>query len=170
MDGCKNWEGLENYEDYILNWAMIVCVAGNKSNNAKTSQLGTLLLEIDVANKYFENWADARITQTIGQRQSGNAGISRGDANVNGKSTTNVIVQPIVYITMQQISLPMVDEMDLAFHCGADSQKHRTETTTLTGTKYTDKHLVHLMGFCGLASTTKDQLPEIWKNLQPTKH
>jgi len=100
---------------------MAACVAGNKSNYEKKSHLGMPLLEIYVANEYFEFWSDARITQTMGQHQSGNAGISSDGANVNGNGTTNAIVQPIVHVTMQQLPRPTVDEMDLAFHRGADS-------------------------------------------------
>jgi len=97
------------------------------------------LLEIDIANEYFEDWADARITQTMGQRQLRNAGISSGGPNVNVNGTSNLIVQPIVYVTMQQIPCTTVDKMDLAFHRGATRKNVGLRHSTPTSTKHTDK-------------------------------
>ena len=130
---------------------MAACVAANKSSNAKTSQMGTPLLDIDVANESFGDWADAHITQTLGPHPSNNVGKCDGGEGAtgmrNGTSGPSVI-QPIVHVTMAQPHQATVSEIDMAFHHGADSQKRRTDTATPSGTNYTPKDLKHLMSYC----------------------
>ena len=149
MDKCEKWEGEEIFEEYLTDWAMAACVAGNKSNLTKTSQMGTPLLDIDVSNEAFGDWSDARITQTLGPRagkNSGGGGGGDGATGLVGVAHTPSVIQPIVNVTMAQPHRATTSEIDMAFHHGADAQKRRTETATPSGTSYTPKQLVHLMG------------------------
>ena len=43
--------------------------------------------------------------------------------------------------------------MDLAYLQGTEVHKYATETTVLTGTKYSETQLLDLMVFCGLGLT-----------------
>ena len=51
----------------------------------------------------------------------------------------NGIGQPIYNLHMPAIPQPTLDEMDLAYHRGADAHKRATETAVLSGTKFSDK-------------------------------
>jgi len=78
-------------------------------------------------------------------------------------------MQPVINVTVPYVPAPSIDQMDLVFHRGAEVHKPATETIIPTGTKYTDKQLVHLLAFCGLRSTERNVVPDIWTNLQTTK-
>ena len=72
-------------------------------------------------------------------------------------------------VNMPTLPQPTLNQIDMAFHQGAEAQKRASETVVPSGTKYTDKQLVHLMAFCGIDSTERNKLPKIWSNLQTAK-
>ena len=137
-------------------------MATNKTSGKSTSQLSSPLMDIDTSNDTLEAWADNRLVQTLGDRV---ATVAPMPVQNNGMSN----VTPIINMTMPAIPQPTLNELELAFHKGADSQKRVTETIVPSGTRYTDAQLVHLMAFCGLDSSQRHKLPKIWTNLQGTK-
>jgi len=112
----------------------------------KISQLAIPLVEADNGNDAFEDWADARLSQTLGGRRSPSTLGSSGGGG-GGVVIGNGGVQPVFNVMVPDIPRPSLDEMDLAYIRGADAQKRIIETVVPSGSKYTDKQLVHLLAF-----------------------
>ena len=125
------------------------------------SQLGTPLADFDLISE-FDNWTEARLFQTLGGRA--NASFRGGNGGHSGGA-----MQPIFHVNIPDVPRPTIDQMELAFHWGADAHKHETEKTILTDTKFTDTQMTHLLAFCGLKEDETDLLPEIWIKIQTTK-
>ena len=153
-----------------MDWAQCACTAANKSSGSKTSQLAAGVLDVDVADEEFHDWCGSRLDQTLGTRVV--APPSRGNGGGGDTDTivgSNRIMQPIFNVNVPPAHTPTVDEMDLAFHRGADAQKRASEVIVTTGTKFSTQQMVHLLAFCGLDASTRDELPAIWVKLQTTK-
>ena len=61
--------------------------------------------------------------------------------------SNGAIMQPIFQVNVPQLPVPTIDEMDLAFHRGAEAHKRATEVIVTTGTKFSTKQMVHLLAF-----------------------
>ena len=144
----------EEYQDYLVAWPVAACTADNKTNGKTRSQMHLLLLEIDRSTEELEDWADARLAQTIGDRE---AAASSPELAMGGN-----MIHPFFQVNMPPLPKPRLDEIELAYMRGADTQKRLTETVVPSGTKYMDAQLLHLLDFYGLGSAERDQLPTIW--------
>ena len=98
------------------------------------------LLDADGNNYELEAWAESRLAQTLGARKAPPINSAQDGSNVH----------PIFQVNMLSIPQPTLDQMDIAFHRGTDTQKRATETAATVGKKYTDRQLTHLLAFCGL--------------------
>jgi len=144
----------EEYQDYLVAWAVAACTADNKTNGKTRSQMHSLLLEVNRSTEELEDWADARLAQTIGGRE---AAAPSPVLEMGGNR-----IHPIFQVNMPPLPQPRLDEIELAYMRGADTQKRLTETVVPSDTKYTDAQLLHLLNFCGLGLAARDQLPTIW--------
>ena len=162
MRKTKDWaDEDEEYQDYLVAWAVAACTTDNKTNGKNRSQIRSLLLEIDGSTDDLEDWADAQLAQIIGGREAA----APSPALVMGGNGIHLIFQ----VNLPPLPQPRLDEIELAYMRGANTQKRLTETVVPSGTKYTDAQLLHLLAFCGLDLAERDQLPTIWTTFQTTK-
>ena len=106
-----------------MDWAVKVCGAKTaKGDGIYTSQLGHELPDYNILHEDFLAWADAHLVQTLGLPP-------RQQADAIGEES----VPQIVNITMPPG--PSINDMELAFHQGAESQKRATETVVTLGEK-----------------------------------
>ena len=69
LQQTAEWSDAEKVSaDFIVNWAVAACNATNKTSGKALSQLGMHLGDVDVMNEACEDWAEARLAQTIGSR------------------------------------------------------------------------------------------------------
>ena len=54
----------------VTSWALAACSALNKNSGKDKSQLGHALSDIDLTNDRFDDWSEARLTQTLGTRDT----------------------------------------------------------------------------------------------------
>ena len=62
-----------------------------------------------------------------------------------------------------------INEMELAFHCGANSYKRMNETVVPFGTKYTDSQLLHLLAFLQIRLSGSRQASKHLDNIPDNK-
>ena len=157
----KDWDTDDGkYREYLVNWAMAACTAANKTGGKNTSQLSSPLLDVDPSSDALEAWAEARLNLILGPR------VTAPSPTINNGFGGGSGLAPVIHVNMPPTPQPTLDELELAFHKGADSQKRRTETVVPSGSKYTDSQFIHLLAFCGLDSATRHELPKIWTTLQ----
>ena len=105
-DKIKNWTN-EEREDakFLTTWALSACGATHKTGAGKsTSQLGHPLGEFDLGGEEFDDWADARLDQTLGVRVTnpvfggggGGYGGGVGFGKVDSWMTKNVTVSKLL--------------------------------------------------------------------------
>jgi len=92
----------------------------------------------------FDDWSDARrLVQTLGSRNT--------QTNGEGNDCFGICdVQPVIQVNLPALPQPTLDELNLAYHRGADAHKRATEKAVLMGIKFSEKQLIHLLAFCGL--------------------
>ena len=160
-DKTNSWSATEQQAaDFIFDWARAACGAANKSTKS-SSQLGIDVPDFDRVNDNFDDWAEHRLVTTLGCKA---VAANQGGSGGNGGS------QPIYQFNMPTLPQPTLNQIDIAFNRGAEAHKRTTETSVVSGTKYTDKQMVHLLAFCGLSSRERGLLPAIWTSLQATKN
>ena len=64
--------------------------------------------------------------------------LSKGTPAQIGGNVGGSILPPVVNVTLPATPQPTLNELELAFHKGADAQKRQSETVVPSGTKYTD--------------------------------
>ena len=139
---------------FAIDWALAACSPSSLSTSNSKSHLGIELGDFDLRTDGFDEWAEARLLQTLG---------ATAVAAAVGNTT-----QPII-VNLPNLPQPSLSQMDMAYNRGAEAHKRNTETSVATGTKYTAKQMTHLLAFCGLTPGEKDLLPDIWTSLQDVK-
>ena len=114
---------------------------------------------MDYKSEEIEAWEESRLSQTLGARKAPAINLAHKVGNIH----------PIFQVNIPAIPQPTLDQMDMAFHHGADAPKSATITAVTSGSKYMDRKLTHLLVFCRLQSTEHQTLPKIWTSLQCTK-
>ena len=169
---CDWWlqDKITNFDDediasaqYLADWGAAICVAATKAGpGARKSQLALDLLDVDTSDEAFDEWCETRLNSSIGRRQA-------SPHQTSSQSVAGASIPPVINVTVPQAPPPTLDQMDAAFARGADAQKRAVETSTVTGSKYSDRQMMHLQAFCGLTPTTRSRLPDIWTHLQTCK-
>ena len=105
---------------------------------------------------------EARLEETLGARLPIGAALGNGVAGGSGNGEGS---HPIVINMPPPPPHLTVDEVYMAYHRGVEANKRANETIITTGTKYSEKQIIHLLAFCGLKPGEQDLLPTIWTNI-----
>ena len=122
-------------KDYLIDWALAACIAGNKSTAAKVSQVSYALLDIDVTEESFEDWMEFRLDHTLGVRRPTGAALGTGGVSGSGNGEGS---HPIVINMPTPPPHLTIDEIDMVYHRGVEANKRANETIITTGTKYSE--------------------------------
>ena len=91
----------------MVNWALAVCGAVNKTLGKGTSQLGIPIPNLDLVTNIFEDWVDSRISQTIGKQVPPASNVGGGGGGLNGGGG----IQPIFQVNMPGLPQSSIDQI-----------------------------------------------------------
>ena len=143
-----------NAAEYLLQWFKCALLSEGTTGVAKTkSGLSIDASDIDHTTEHFEEWEARHLNFHFNTKDSTTA--------TSQPPTTGPIV----------VNLPptKMNELDAAYLRGVDTAKRLHDTSVPTGTKYNERQLARIMGFCGLKSADRHDLPTLWTDLQKAK-
>ena len=154
----KEATAVQQAADYITIWIRAAIVGKNMTGDAhKQSALGIDPADIDSGTEEFESWTKRQLafhlpvfTPTLPPRPN-----------------TTTPPPPPVVVQMPQTQL---DGIVAAFMSGANTATRMNDSVVPAGTKYNDRQMARLMGFCGLKATERHNLPQVWLDLQTCKN
>ena len=133
IEKMEDWSDVEQENNkFLTTWALAACGATNRTSQKFVSQLGSPLADFDLITDVFDEWTDARLIQTLGERVATNNGNGGGDGNSDGA------FRQIFNVNIPDVPRPTIDQMEMAFHRWADAHKRETERPVLAGSKFSD--------------------------------
>ena len=159
-----DWSSEElKHAEYLFDWCRAGLYAATKSGeSSKRSANGVNMDVLEFKTENLTEWEDAELEPTLGPSQSGiNPIAAQQGLHQLGLGT------PAMQWPMPQQSLAA---LDTAFLHGVTAGQTAHQTTVPSTSGYSDAQMAQLIGYMGLTSRDRDQVPDIWtKGLDKAK-